>query len=82
MFVPAGEAWRVALTSHPTLGLYGPDGFHPSVPGTLLAALVIYERVSGRDVSKLNIPSGAGGVSTATWRVLQDVAHATVVAEM
>jgi len=46
-FLPAGEAWRVAWEASSSLSLYGSDGFHPSVLGTYLAALVIVERLSG-----------------------------------
>lgn len=50
---PAGEAWRTAWESDPDLALYGPDGFHPSTLGSFLAALTIYQRITGaaeRDV--------------------------------
>ena len=49
VFIPAGEAWRIALAADSGIGLYGPDGFHPSVSGTWLTALVIVERLTGRD---------------------------------
>jgi len=45
---PAGEAWRSAWARDPTLALYGPDDFHPSVMGTYLAALTIYRGITGR----------------------------------
>jgi hypothetical protein len=38
LFLPAGEAWRVAWKRDPDLHFYGPDGFHPSPLGSLLAA--------------------------------------------
>jgi hypothetical protein len=37
-----GDAWQAAWRRDPSLPLYGPDGFHPSVEGSYLAALVIY----------------------------------------
>ena len=49
----AGEAWRAAWRVDESLLLYGGDGFHPSVLGTYLAALAIYQRITGateRDV--------------------------------
>jgi hypothetical protein len=49
IFLPAAEAWRAAWEVNPTIGLYGGDGFHPSPIGTYLAALEIYERLSGKD---------------------------------
>jgi hypothetical protein len=46
--LPAGDAWRAAWRSDPTLALYGSDGFHPTPLGTYLAALVVYQQLSGR----------------------------------
>ena len=48
LFVPAGEGWSTAWTADPALGLTGDDGFHPSPAGTYLAAIMIFEKVSGR----------------------------------
>src|SRR5690348_11752013 len=53
VFLPAGDAWRTAWTMDPQLELYGPDHFHPAPAGSFLAALVIYERLTGRDVRTL-----------------------------
>ncbi|MGQ0646999.1 MAG: hypothetical protein ACT4P7_05480 [Gemmatimonadaceae bacterium] len=80
LFLPAGEAWRVAIARYPTLGLYGSDGFHPSETGTLLAALVIYERISGRSVVGLPSPSGMN-VPLPLLQQLQGVAHEVVEVE-
>jgi len=54
MLLPVGEAWRAAWRLDPALGLYGPDGFHPTLLATQLAALVIYQAVTGR------APAGLG----------------------
>ena len=43
-----GSAWLVAWDMDPSLPLYGPDQFHPSALGSYLAALVIYEGLTGR----------------------------------
>lgn len=79
VFLPAGEAWRAAWAAAPDLPLYGPDGFHPSPTGTFLAALVIYERLSGRDVRRLAPVAFAQGLPLAlaadTVRLLQAAAH-------
>jgi hypothetical protein len=84
IFLPAGEAWRAAWAVDPTLALYGGDGFHPSPIGTFLAALEIYERLSGRDVRTLTPRAFSAGVEfalpVATIRVLQDAAHQANVA--
>jgi hypothetical protein len=64
LLFPAGEAWRIAWEADPFLELYGADGFHPSVLGTYLAALVMYQQLSGRDPTDLP-PRIANGGGTA-----------------
>ena len=74
-FFPAGEAWRVAWETDPDLPLYGPDDFHPSLLGTYLAALVMYEQLSGLDARAL--PEGAAGSTfePEVEALLRDAAH-------
>ena len=83
IFLPAGEAWRVAWAGGSRVALYGRDGFHPSPLGTYLTALVVYEGLTGRDVRTLPPRATVAGqrlqVPTATIRRLQEVAHETVV---
>lgn len=55
MLFPVGEAWRAAWRRDPDVPLYGPDGFHPTATGTYLAALVIYQQISGR--SPVGLPA-------------------------
>ncbi|HSR42542.1 MAG TPA: hypothetical protein VLL48_10225, partial [Longimicrobiales bacterium] len=64
LFFPAGEAWRIAWERDPDLALYGPDGFHPSLLGTYLAALVMYEQLAERDPRELpsHVPTAEGDV--------------------
>jgi hypothetical protein len=80
---PAGEAWRAAWAADPTLPLYGPDGYHPSPLGTYLAALVVYESITGHDSRELpQVPVVAGQpleVAGATVLLLQRVSHETVL---
>jgi hypothetical protein len=53
----AGDAWREAWRLDPKLPLYGPDGFHPSRLGSQLAALVVYEQLTGATPSSgLELP--------------------------
>jgi hypothetical protein len=63
LLLPAGEAWRAAWKRDPNLKLYSPDGLHPTLAGTYLAALVIYEQLFGQPVaglpSVLKLRSGA-----------------------
>ena len=46
---PVAVAWMAAWRQDPKLRLYGRDGFHPSRLGTYLAALVIFQQISGHD---------------------------------
>jgi hypothetical protein len=55
LLLPAGDAWRAAWRRDSRLALYGPDGFHPSALGSYLAALVIYQQISGR--SPVGLPA-------------------------
>lgn len=52
---PVGAAWRTAWSSSPALELYGPDGFHPSPEASYLAALVMYQQITGR--SPIGLPT-------------------------
>ncbi|MES2305653.1 MAG: hypothetical protein V4558_09100 [Gemmatimonadota bacterium] len=78
-FLPAGEAWRAAWREDPSLKFYGLDGYHPSPLGTYLAALEIYERISGVDVRTLAPAAFSGnsplGIPEAQIRLLQRAAH-------
>ena len=79
VFMPAGEAWRSVLRSSPNVSLYGGDGYHPSPTGSFLAALEIYERITGRDVRTLPAQAFVAGRPLAlpepTIRALQNAAH-------
>ena len=83
VFIPAGDAWRAALEADPTIQLYGFDRYHPARLGTYLAALVVYERVTGRDVRNLPPTATVAGTrliaSEQTIRFLQQIAHETVL---
>jgi hypothetical protein len=79
LFMPVGEAWRIAWASDPSLSLYGSDGFHPAPLGTFLAALVVYEQIAGRDARTLPPSVVVAGetlsVPESTVRLLQQAAH-------
>ena len=79
VFLPAGVAWVDAWGMNTTLPLYGPDGFHPSPLGTYLAALTIYEKLTGHDARRLPgtalVNDAALDASEATIRLLQRAAH-------
>jgi hypothetical protein len=52
-FYPVSQAWDAALRLDPALPLYGPDGFHPSPHGALLAAMVITGVIFDVDPAKM-----------------------------
>lgn len=57
--VEVGWYWMRALKEQPSLELYEPDGSHPGLAGSYLAALVFYKTFSGRDVTKITFqPDG------------------------
>jgi hypothetical protein len=66
----------------PQLQLYGPDGYHPAELGTYLAALVVYERITGHDARVLPAQAVMAGrtldVPESTVRLLQRAAHEAV----
>jgi hypothetical protein len=86
VLMPVGEAWRIVLTEDPTISLYSGDGLHPSAWGTYLAALVIYERVTGRDARALPPRVLAGRFEYPTpeaqVRLMQRAAHEAVAATL
>jgi hypothetical protein len=71
LLLPVGEAWRAAWRRDAALRLYGDDGFHPAPLGSYLAALVIYERLSGQSTMTLSpiVP-----VAPSTLEVLRESA--------
>lgn len=79
LFLPVGDAWLEAWKANPEQALYGGDGYHPGAQGTYLAALVIYEKLSGKDARDLpvNLTVGAYRIqlSSETVRALQKAAH-------
>jgi len=76
LLFPAGEAWLDAWELDEDIALYGRDRFHPSPLGSYLAALVMYEQLSGADARELtsSIP-GFAGVSDDDLNALRQAAH-------
>ncbi|MFN2567123.1 MAG: hypothetical protein ABR499_19165 [Gemmatimonadaceae bacterium] len=80
---PVASAWLAAWERDANIRLYGPDGFHPSLTGSYLAALVMYAKILNRSPvglpSRLRIHSGAViTIDPETARMLQEVAAAVV----
>lgn len=61
ILMPAGEAWRAAWAVDPDLPLYAGDGFHPTELGSVAAAYVIWQQLTGR--SPVGLPPVIEGVS-------------------
>ena len=72
LLLPVGAAWREAWRRDSRLRLYGPDGFHPTVEGSYLAAVVIYAVLFHRPAVGLPYFNS----SPADGRVLQQAAAA------
>lgn len=71
LFLPAGEAWRAAWARDPEIATYGGDGFHPSVIGSMAAALTVFAVVFEAEtlLESCPFPSYAG-VSTTVMQLL------------
>lgn len=66
---PVGEAFRIIWQLHPSVELYDPDGSHPSVAGTYLAACVFYDALTGKTfVATGGVPDGVSPTDAATLR--------------
>lgn len=46
LLCPVGIAWKNVWQVNPGVSLYGPDGFHPGMDGTVLAAMTIYAAIA------------------------------------
>jgi len=49
LLFPVGLAWKLAWEEDPAFPLYGPDRFHPSMHGSLVAAMTIYASLQGKE---------------------------------
>jgi hypothetical protein len=74
----AGEAWQAAWSTDPDLPLYGPDGIHPSVMGSYLAALAIYRGMMENEppsLTDLGISVEDDAVLQAAAAAAQPISH-------
>ena len=78
LLFPAGEAWRAAWEDDASLQLYGADGFHPSILGSYVAALVMFEQIADREATSLPalVPTASGvtEIAEAVADLLQNAA--------
>jgi hypothetical protein len=79
VLLPAGVAWESIVRQHPGLVLYDPDGVHPAPAGTYLAAITIYETLTGHDARELSLRALVNGLvlrePASAVRLLQEAAH-------
>lgn len=79
-FYPAGTAWQEAWARDASLAFYEADGLHPTATGSFVAALVMFEKLTGKDARALPAQAYADGgslaLSASTIRLLQEAAHA------
>jgi hypothetical protein len=71
---PVGDAWREAWRLDAGLPLYDADGFHPSLLGSRLAALVIYQVATGQSPAVLPFD----GLTDAQTQTLRQAAAAVL----
>lgn len=75
LVIPAGLAFAKVRAMQPELNLYQPDKRHPTLPGTYLAACVVFAALTGR--SPVGNPYTAG-LDAPTAQLLQGAAWQTV----
>jgi hypothetical protein len=74
---PVGQAWQQVCRSHPEIELWQPDGSHPTVAGTYLAACVLHATLFHASPENLRYTAG---LPSTTVRLLQATAAQTVLA--
>ena len=77
--IPAGIAWERVLQEHPGIVLHDPDGSHPSLAGSYLAACVFYATLFGENPEGLD--GGPGELPSADAALLQAAAWSVVSGE-
>lgn len=56
---PIGNAWAAVRRRHSGIELFQPDGYHPTLAGSYLSALVLYEAIYGRSPAEVTfVPPG------------------------
>ncbi|HZR23307.1 MAG TPA: hypothetical protein VFA59_06955 [Vicinamibacterales bacterium] len=74
LLLPVGEAFRAAQRADARVRLFGADGFHPTMAGSFLGALVMFETMFGARAPALIPP----GVTPEDNRVLRSASEAVV----
>lgn len=77
----AGLAWKKTWAADPGISLYGTDGFHPDLAGSLLAAMVIYGTLTQKhDFSHQYVQNGnwVTAITPAVFAVLKKAASEAI----
>ena len=77
LLAPAGLAWKHAWTTNAQLPLYGGDDFHPSLMGSVLAAITIYGSIKQKkDLNFLSYEKlpGKNSITEAQYAILKSSA--------
>ncbi len=77
----AGLAWKKTWALNSDMELYGSDGFHPDITGSLLTAMVIYGTITGNkqfNTQELENASWSRKLSSAAFNTLKQVTIATI----
>lgn len=76
LLCPAGLAWKLAWQKDKNLPLYGPDNFHPSLHGSVLAAITIYAAIMKKnDLTFLDkAKAGWPTISDAEFEIMKQAA--------
>lgn len=85
LLCPAGLAWKKAWEADKSLALYSADNFHPSIMGSLLAALTIYASLMNKtdlEFIKYETSSWKNGVSKSQFSVLKASALSSIPAKI
>jgi hypothetical protein len=76
---PVGRAFERALVQHPSLALWAPDGSHPTLAGSYMAACVLYGTLTSEDPRASSyLPPG---LSQAQADLVRTVAAESVAAQ-
>lgn len=69
VIAPVGSAWAAALKDSAEWPLYAADSHHPTLTGSFLTALVMYQTLTGRSAMDTNyVPKGISPASAAALR--------------
>jgi hypothetical protein len=69
---PVGEAFRAAERADAHVRLFGPDGFHPTIAGSFLGALVMFETIFHTRAPAWTPPGVSGDEDRILRSVLRD----------